>query len=324
MLIPFAGAYDLRGTLLGGQAFRWQDEGGGWFCGVIFGNLVRMRQVEDGIEFVSAPDGEAALAPLVRDYLRVDDDMDEVYAALSEDEHLAEAVKQHRGLRVLRQEPWECLIGFICSANNNIPRITANIEDMAASFGRALPGHAMAYVEASSPASGSTSGSTGSPRTACARNMFPSARALVDAGEQALRDLKLGFRAVNVIAAAEGIADGEGPDLYALREADYDDALAELTRLRGIADKVANCVMLFSLDKPTAFPVDVWIVKAMRDWYPDAPVPPALNSNGNKTTPTERHKREMREWALERFGAHAGYANQYMFHHKRWVDLGGN
>ena len=64
--------------------------------------------------------------------------------------------------------------------------------------------------------------------------------------------------------------------------------------------------MLFSLDKPQAFPVDVWIVKAMRDWYPDAPVPPALNSNGNKTTPTERHKREMREWALERFGGACG------------------
>jgi 3-methyladenine DNA glycosylase/8-oxoguanine DNA glycosylase len=79
--------------------------------------------------------------------------------------------------------------------------------------------------------------------------------------------------------------------------------------------------MLFALDKPQAFPVDVWIVKAMRDWYPDAPVPPALNSNGNKTTPTEKHKREMREWALERYGMHAGYANQYMFHHKRWVDL---
>ena len=300
MLIPFETPYDLRGTLCGGQAFRWRDEGDGWFGGVIFGNVVRMRRVDEGIEFVSAPDDEVSLAPLVRDYLRVDDDMDGIYAALSEDEHLAEAVKQHEGLRVLRQEPWECLIGFICSANNNIPRITANVEDMAAHYGKPLP----------------------CPDTQdCERNTFPSPSDLVGAGEQALRDLKLGFRAVNVIAAAEGIAHGEGPDLYALREADYDDSLAELVRLRGIADKVANCVMLFSLDKPQAFPVDVWIVKALRDWYPDAPVPPALNSNGNKTTPTERHKREMREWALERYGMHAGYANQYMFHHKRWVDL---
>ena len=74
------------------------------FCGVIFGNVVRMRRAEDGIEFVSAPDDEASLVSLVRDYLRVDDDMDEVYGALSEDEHLADAVKQHQGLRVLRQE----------------------------------------------------------------------------------------------------------------------------------------------------------------------------------------------------------------------------
>ena len=313
MLIPFEGPYDLRGTLCGGQAFRWREEGEGWFCGVIFGNVARMRRVEDGIEFVSAPDDEAALAPLMRDYLRVDDDMDGIYAALSEDEHLAEAVRQHEGLRVLRQEPWECLIGFICSANNNIPRITANVEDMAASYGKPLPKHALP------PKTGC--GSTSSPRTACERSVFPSPKALVDAGEQALRDLKLGFRAVNVIGVAEGIAGGGGPDLFALREAGYDETLAELTKLRGIADKVANCVMLFSLDKPTAFPVDVWIVKAMRDWYPDAPVPPEKNSNGNKTTPTERHKREMREWALERYGEHAGYANQYMFHHKRWVDL---
>ena len=97
MLIPFAAPYDLRGTLCGGQAFRWREEGDGWFCGVIFGNVVRMRRAEDGIEFVSAPDDEASLVSLVRDYLRVDDDMDEVYGALSEDEHLADAVKQHQG-----------------------------------------------------------------------------------------------------------------------------------------------------------------------------------------------------------------------------------
>ena len=311
MLIPFTAPYDLRGTLCGGQAFRWREEDDGWFCGVIFGNVVRMRRVDEGIEFVSTPDDEASLAPLVRDYLRVDDDMDEVYAMLSEDEHLSDAVKQHQGLRVLRQEPWECLVGFICSANNNIPRITANVEDMALHYGRSLPGHDLP----------TSADGDGDGLQACRRNGFPTARQLVDAGEQALRDLKLGFRAVNVIAAAEGIVEGEGPDLFSLREADYEDALAELVKLRGIADKVANCVMLFSLDKPQAFPVDVWIVKAMRDWYPDAPVPPALNSNGNKTTPTERHKREMREWALERYGEHAGYANQYMFHHKRWVDL---
>ena len=310
MLIPFTAPYDLRGTLCGGQAFRWRDEGDGWFCGVIFGNTVKMRRVDEGIELMSAPDDEAFLAQPIADYLRLDDDMEEVYAALSEDEHLADAVRQHRGLRVLRQEPWECLVSFICSANNNIPRITANVEDMAANYGESLLRHRLPPHDDEGADLEAT----------CERRAFPTPRMLVHAGEQALRDLKLGFRAPNVIAAAAGIADGDGPDLYALREADFDDALAELVKLRGVADKVANCVMLFSLDKPQAFPVDVWIVKAMRDWYPDAPVPPPLNSNGKKASPTEKQKREMRQWAHERFGTHAGYANQYMFHHKRWMD----
>ena len=311
MLIPFTAPYDLKATLCGGQAFRWRDEGDGWFDGVIFGNAVRMRRVDDGIEFTSAPDSEASLEQLVRDYLRVDDDMEAIYAALSEDEHLAGAVEQHRGLRVLRQEPWECLVSFICSANNNIPRITQNVEDMAANYGSMLPPLAM------SPVNNGDSG----VEPAVSRSTFPSPGALRDAGEQALRDLKLGFRAQNVIGAAQGIVAGDGPDLYALRESEYDHALTELVKLRGVADKVANCVMLFSLDKPQAFPVDVWIVKALRDWYPDAPVPPPLNRNGNKSSPTEKQKCEMREWALERYGNHAGYANQYMFHHKRWLDL---
>ena len=309
MLIPFTAPYDLKATLCGGQAFRWRDEGDGWFCGVIFGNTVRMRRVDEGIEFVSAPDDEASLAQPVADYLRLDDDIDAIYAALSEDEHLADAVRQHRGLRLLRQEPWECLVSFICSANNNIPRITANVEDMAENYGKPLPRHPIpSYVDVEAEA-----------EAACDRGAFPTPSALAHAGEQALRDLKLGFRAPNVISAAQKIANG-CPDLYSLREAPYDDALAELIEIRGVADKIANCVTLFSLDKPQAFPVDVWIVKAMRDWYPEVPVPPAVNISGNKASPTEKQKREMRQWAQERFGMHAGYANQYLFHHKRWVD----
>ena len=213
---------------------------------------------------------------------------------------MAEAVKQHSGLRLLRQEPWECLVSFICSANNNIPRITANVEDMAANYGKPLP-HSETDVDD------------------YRRNAFPTPTALYGAGEQALRDLKLGFRAPNVIGAAKAVATGE-LDLHELPDADHEYVLTALTDLRGVGDKIANCVMLFSLDKPRAFPVDVWITKAMRDWYPEAPVPPALNSKGNKNTPTDSQKMKLGMWAEERFGRYAGYANQYMFHHKRWLD----
>ena len=138
-------------------------------------------------------------------------------------------------MRLLRQDPWECLVAFICSANNNIPaHQSANVESMCESFGRplALDGRV--------------------------RNTFPSAEALSEAGEQPLRELRLGFRAKYVAAAAETVAAGR-IDLFALREASYEETLAELTTLPGVGDKVANCVMLFSLDKLEAFPVDVWI-----------------------------------------------------------------
>ncbi len=186
------------------------------------------------------------------------------------------------GLRILRQEPWECLVSFICSANSNIPRISTNVEDMSKSFGRLLEfdGHG--------------------------RNTFPSADALADAGEQALRDLGLGFRAKYVAAAAKRIAQGE-IDLYSLREASYDDALESLISLAGIGDKVGNCILLFSMDKLEAFPVDVWIDRALREWYPEV-------------AEKKLSRKAMRPWAQEYYGAYAGYANQYLFHRRRLQD----
>ena len=98
-----------------------------------------------------------------------------------------------------------------------------------------------------------------------------------------------------------------------LREADYDDALAELTRLRGIADKVANCVMLFSLDKPQAFPVDVWIVKAMRDWYPECAACRRRNQQQRQqdTRPPRNISARCGSGRWSDTECTAGYANQY-------------
>ena len=93
-------------------------------------------------------------------------------------------------------------------------------------------------------------------------------------------------------------------DLFALREASYDDALDALALLPGVGDKVANCVLLFSLDRLEAFPVDVWIQRAVHEWY--------LVGAGKK-----RSSKDMRLWAQDYFGPYAGYANQYLFHRRR-------
>ena len=286
MLIPFTQPLDLESTLESGQAFRWRREASessdtAWFWGVVFGNLVKLRKTAEGVEFSCAPDGEAALAPLLQDYLRLRDDLDAIYGSIQRDERVGAGIDRYPGMRLLRQDPWECLVSFICSANNNIQRISANVEAMCESFGRPL-----------------TLGGR-------VRNTFPSAEALSEAGEQPLRELRLGFRAKYVAAVAETVAAGR-TDLFALREASYEEALAELTTLPGVGDKVANCVMLFSLDKLEAFPVDVWIRRALRQWY--------LSETPGTAKLAER---EMRPWAQEYFGPYAGYANQYLFHKSR-------
>ena len=279
VLIDLAGPLDLAATLESGQAFRWTRREDTWFQGIVFGNQVRLRQAPGGVECTSEPGPDGVVAPLIRDYLRLDDDLPEIYSVLERDDRIGVGIDRLRGMRVLRQEPWECLVSFICSANNNIPRITRNVGDIASAFG--------------SPILDGTSGP----------NAFPSAEQLAEAGEPALRELGLGFRAKYVASAAERVSQSQ-IDLYSLRETSYQEALDALVELPGVGDKIANCVLLFSLDKLEAFPVDVWIDRALRDWY--------FAPNG-ETVPRAR----MRAWAQARFGRYAGYANQYLFHQRR-------
>ena len=285
--IEFNGPFDLAATLESGQAFRWrreaaQEGGPPWFEGVVFSNVVRIQQDGEVLEWTASPDSEQSLAPILRDYLRLDEDFSAITSALEFDDTLRAGFAEYAGLRILRQEPWECLVSFICSANNNIPRITKNVEDMASAFGTPIQGQ---------------SGE---------RNAFPSPAQLADAGETSLRELGLGFRAKYVAAAARRVAEGEF-DLYSLREVSYQDALDTLAEFAGVGDKVANCVLLFSMDKLEAFPVDVWIDRALRDWY--------FSDSDEKIS-----RNKMRTWAQARFGEHAGYANQYLFHGRRLRD----
>ena len=280
LILPHDGPLDLRSTLLSGQAFRWRAEDG-WYKGVVSGKAVRLRSTAEGVEVDAAQDGDGALALKVRDYLSLDTDIKVIYRAMSFDGRLRDAIDRYPGMRVLRQDPWECLVSFICSSASNIPRITRNIESICESFG--------------APVDGASSG----------LHAFPAPEALaVDGAAKRMRELGLGYRADYVASTARSIADGE-VDLMSLRESPYEAALEALMSLDGVGDKVANCVMLFSLDKPEAFPVDTWIDKAMREWY----------LGGTKLPP-----KKMRLWAMEHFRGYAGYANHYLFHDRRIRD----
>ena len=276
MLIPIKYPINLAATLLSGQTFRWHERDG-WLYGVIFNNIVKLRSNADGIEFTSLPDHESQIYPILTDYLRLDVNLDSVYSSIATDHHIKAAITRFQGMHILRQDPWECLISFICSSNSNILRITKNVESICATFGHFIDG---------SDFSGYT---------------FPSPEQLASAGEMKLRELGVGYRASFVVSAASSVADGE-LDLMALREDSYENALNKLTSLNGVGDKVANCVLLFSLDKDEAFPVDTHIEKRLVEWY---------------LKEVTLSRTNMRIWAQERFGRYAGYANQYLFHDRR-------
>ncbi len=281
---------DLEASLLGGQAHRWRRENG-WHSGVLWGNLVVTRQQGQAIEFASAPATPESLLHRFREYLRLDDDLPAIYDAITGDANVAAQVERYPGLRVLRQEPWECLVAYICSANSNIETIHLNMERLSNEFGSPLK---LANPDA---ASGELS--------TFMRHSFPTPVDLAEAGEGELRRLKLGFRAPYVHQAAVAVLEGR-LDLQHLIRASYDETKAELMALKGIGDKIADCIALMSLEKLEAFPIDVWVRRALADWY----------FPGQKT-PTNR---TLLPWAQEYFGRYAGYANQYLFHGRRLRD----
>ena len=277
MLLDPDQPFDLAATLESGQAHRWRREDD-WYAGVIRGNFIKIRQRGPCLEFHSQPGPEASLVPLLQSYFRLDDDLDAVYAEITQDRRVATMVERYPGLRVLRLEPWECFISFICSANSNIPRIHQVMERMAESYGSPIVMDGQV------------------------RHSFATPAALAEAGEMELRRLGLGFRAPYVAKAAWVVADG-GLDLDALIHAPYPEAKARLMECPGIGPKIADCIAVFSLDKLEAFPIDVWVRRALVEWYFPGQKPPP--------------DRALLEWAQGHFGRYCGYSQQYLFHGRR-------
>ena len=272
--------FDLASSLMSGQAHRWRPYEQ-WYSGVIYGNLVHIRQDLFGVEFQCTPATEEELEPLIRSYFRLDDDLEAIYGEINADSRVAEMVALYPGLRVLRQEPWECLVAFICSATSNIPRIAANMESMADNFGAPF---------------------TLDEET---RSTFPAPHQLAWGGETVLRQLGLGFRARYVAQATEQVAGGE-LDLEPLRRAPYEEAKARLMQLAGVGSKIADCVLAFSLEKMNAFPIDVWVRRALLEWYfPEG---------------TKMSDKDLLQWAQAYFGRYGAYSQQYLFHGRRLRD----
>lgn len=264
-----------------GQCFRFNPvaspQHDAEFEGVAFGRYIRIGQdTPDSVTLYNVTEADfnniwKHYLALDLDYSAVRLDIAERFAAATEgrDRIMPLAMECGEGIRILRQEPWEAICSFIVSQNNNIPRIKKIIETMSEAYGEKISFEGKNY------------------------HAFPTAKALADAGESAIFNLRTGFRAKYIYDAACRIADGEF-DFDALRSASPEEAERLLSKIKGVGPKVAACAMLFGFEKTEAFPVDVWIKRVLAKYYPDG-------------------------LDISALGRYAGIAQQYLFYYERFA-----
>lgn len=253
--------FELKDTLMCGQCFRFKENADGSFSGVAFNKEISLGKEGDTlILYTNEKDFLniwKSYFDLELDYGKIKEDLSKIHPTLRE------AARFAPGIRILRQEPFEALISFIISQNNNIKRIAGIVERLCTLCGKEIKEGVYA---------------------------FPTVDALSQMTAEDLAPIRAGFRARYIIDAAKKVKSGE-VDLYGLENLSYDEAKAELMKIRGVGVKVADCVLLYGLHRLEGFPMDVWMKRAM-----------AVLFEGIEGSD---------------FGEYAGIAQQYIFHYAR-------
>ncbi|XP_065543058.1 N-glycosylase/DNA lyase isoform X2 [Lathamus discolor] len=272
-------------VLPSGQTFRWRESSPGAWTGVLGGTVWTLRQERDRLWYtVYGGEAGADTDRLLREFFQLDVGLRELYRGWgAADPLFREAAKDFPGVRVLRQDPVECLLSFICTSNNHISRITAMIERLCQAFGRHL-----CHLDAQP------------------FHAFPSLTALTgDDAEARLRALGFGYRAKFVSGTARAITEGLGVEgLHQLRTVPYAEARKVLCTLPGVGTKVADCVCLMALDKAEAVPVDTHVWRIARQRY-------GMELGGRSITP--RAHQEIGDFFRGLWGPRAGWAQAVLF-----------
>ncbi len=247
---------------------------------------LKVRQKGNVLEF------EGVSQEFVEGYFRLGDDLPMVLTQIAKDKHMEKAVKTLKGLRILRQDPWECLIAYICATYKNIPAIKKMLFNTAKKFGEktVLDGYTF-YT-------------------------FPTAEKLAKASLKELAECGLGYRAKYVSETAKKVADGE-LEIESLKEKSYERARETLFTLRGVGLKVADCVSLFALEKLEAFPVDVWVKRAILKHYANHFEKGFVRKISLNKSLTKADYERLSFFGRSYFGVYAGYAQEYLFHFER-------
>lgn len=266
--------YDLDATLNCGQAFNWRRDGDAW-RGIVGGRWVELHSRAGKI--IARAETPQPDWSWLEEYLQIHVPLETILAEFpTDDASLNQAVEACRGLRLLKQDPWECLASFILSSTKQIVQIQQITGLLRSRFGE----------QASVP-------------IGCAEAFaFPRPEQIAERTEAELRECKMGFRAPYLLDASRKIAGGE-LDLNRIAGLPLVEAQEVLMQIKGVGEKIAECVLLYGYGFPTAFPVDVWVARALREFY----------FRGRKVDLPK-----LRRFASSHFGSQAGYAQQYLFH----------
>ncbi|HJU35593.1 MAG TPA: DNA glycosylase [Nitrososphaera sp.] len=282
-LQTFFSTFDPIITINSGQVFLWERRENSWY-GIYGDQVIKFTQSDKGIEFFSFPEDKSCGQKIFRQ----DDNIKEIFEELSHDPLVFRLTREYPGLRILRQKPHQCLFSFVCASNTNIPMIRRMLHNLTRRFGTCIKVDGIDFFT------------------------FPCAADINKASVDELRACGLGYRVKAIKTVAEEIVSGR-LDFNLLKRASYYESKKELLRIYGIGNKIADCVLLFSLEKLDAFPIDVWIARALASHYG------WLHKSTIQDKISPHQYEQLSDGARKYFGKYAGYAQQYLYYHTRHI-----
>ena len=265
---------NVENSINSGQVFLWKKNKDYWY-GV---NGTNILKIDKKAEIESFQNSKV-------DFFRETDDMTKIIKSISKDKIVKDAVEKFQGMRILRQDPFQCLISFIVSSNSNIPKIKFCLENITKKFGKKVLWDGLEF------------------------HLFPKPQKLAKATLADIKSCGVGYRDSFIIQAAKMIASKE-IDFKNFKKMKYYTAKEEICKIPGVGNKVADCVMLFSLDKLESVPLDRWIIRILSKYYND-------KFEIKTKTITSKQYDTLHQKIIEHFGPYAGYSQQFLFKSER-------
>ena len=265
---------DVDNSINSGQVFLWEKQGSDWY-GIDGQDVLKINK--NGVI--------KSIRNLKTDFFRKNDNMQEIIKSISKDKTVKKAVKEYEGLRLFRQDPFQCLISFIISSNSNIQKIKSSLEKITKKFGKKVKIQNKEFF------------------------LFPEPEKMAKATIDEIKSCGVGYRAPFIKEAAKMVILKK-IDFEYLKKCDYHEAKKNICLVPGIGNKVADCIMLFSLNKLESFPLDTWMIKILEKYY-------SKEFKIETKTVTQKQYELLHEKIVNYFGPYCGYAQQYLFKMER-------